>query len=151
MKKIILTLAGAAALAASCQTQEDTGLQAKVDEYATFEVKSALIDGLSDKDRQVLNLLREAGKVIDGMFWKQTFGDKEEMDVIDRQAMKDFAMINYGPWDRLEDNAPFVPGYGEKPLGANYYPADMTAEEWSRGELLPGRHDSRGVGSFRRS
>ena len=130
MKKIILTLAGAAALAASCQTQEDTGLQAKVDEYATFEVKSALIDGLSDKDRQVLNLLREAGKVIDGMFWKQTFGDKEEMDVIDRQAMKDFAMINYGPWDRLEDNAPFVPGYGEKPLGANYYPADMTAEEW---------------------
>ena len=130
MKKIILTLAGAAALAASCQTQVDTGLQAKVDEYATFEVKSALIDGLSDKDRQVLNLLREAGKVIDGMFWKQTFGDKEEMDVIDRQAMKDFAMINYGPWDRLEDNAPFVPGYGEKPLGANYYPADMTAEEW---------------------
>ena len=130
MNKIILTLAGAAALAASCQTQEDTALQAKVDEYATFEVKSALIDGLSDKDKQVLNLLREAGKVIDGMFWKQTFGDKEEMDVIDRQAMKDFAMINYGPWDRLEDNAPFVPGYGEKPLGANYYPADMTAEEW---------------------
>ena len=115
MKKIILTLAGAAALAASCQTQEDAVMQAKVDEYATFEVKSTLIDALSDKDRQVLNLLREAGKVIDGMFWKQTFGDKGEMDVIDRQAMKDFAMINYGPWDRLEDNAPFVPGYGEKP------------------------------------
>ena len=130
MKKIILTLAGAAALAASCQTQEDAYMQAKVDEYATFEVKSPLINELSDKDRQVLNLLREAGKVIDGLFWEQTFGDKHEMDVIDNQAMKDFAMINYGPWDRLEDNSSFVPGYGEKPLGANYYPADMTAEEW---------------------
>lgn len=123
-------LVAAAALAAACSQGNNVDMQARVDEYATVEVRSALIDGLSDKDRQVLNLLREAGKVIDGLFWEQTFGDKSEMDVIDDKAMKDFAMINYGPWDRLEDNAPFVPGYGEKPLGANYYPADMTAEEW---------------------
>ena len=117
-------------MAVSCHTRINDDLQARVDEYATVEVKSPLIDALSDKDRQVLNLLREAGKVMDGLFWKQTFGDKGEMDVIDDKAMKDFAMINYGPWDRLENNEPFVPGYGEKPLGANYYPADMTAEEW---------------------
>ena len=70
-------------MAVSCHTRINDDLQARVDEYATVEVKSPLIDALSDKDRQVLNLLREAGKVMDGLFWKQTFGDKGEMDVID--------------------------------------------------------------------
>ena len=114
----------------SCSHDSGMEMQDRVDEYAVVEVSSPLMDGLSAKDRQVLNLLREAGKVMDKLFWKQTFGDRHEIDVIDDQAMKDFAMINYGPWDRLEDNEPFVPGYGEKPLGANYYPADMTADEW---------------------
>jgi hypothetical protein len=36
---------------------------------------------------------------------------------------------NYGPWDRLDGNAPFVEGVGPKPAGANFYPADVTKEE----------------------
>ena len=111
MKNIIMAMGALTAIAASCTQNPARDLQARVDEYATVEVKSPLIESLSDKDKQVLNLLREAGKVMDGLFWKQTFGDKHEMEVIDDQAMKDFAMINYGPWDRLEDNSPFVPGY----------------------------------------
>ena len=114
----------------SCTGVEKTDLQSKVDEYAVVEVKSPLMDGLSDKDRQVLNLFREAGKVADEIFWKQTFGDKELMVSLQDEAARDYAMINYGPWDRLDANAPFVAGYGEKPLGANYYPADMTEKEW---------------------
>ncbi|WP_282073415.1 hypothetical protein, partial [Janibacter hoylei] len=43
-----------------------------------------------------------------------------------------FADINYGPWDRLNDNKPFIVGYGDKPLGANFYPADMTREEFEK-------------------
>ena len=43
---------------------------------------------------------------------------------------KDFAMINYGPWDRMDDNSPFIEGYGAKPAGACFYPEDMTAEEF---------------------
>lgn len=130
MKNTIMAMGAFAVLATSCAHNTEQDLQAKVDEYATVEVKSPLIESLSDKDKQVLNLLREAGKIMDDLFWMQTFGDRTEMEVIDKPAMKDFAMINYGPWDRLEDNTPFVPGYGAKPLGANYYPADMTAEEW---------------------
>lgn len=114
----------------SCTGVEKTDIQSKVDEYAVVEVKSPLMDGLSDKDRQVLNLFREAGKVADEIFWKQTFGDKELMVSLQDEAARDYAMINYGPWDRLDANAPFVAGYGEKPLGANYYPADMTEKEW---------------------
>jgi len=33
-----------------------------------------------------------------------------------------------GPWDRLESDAPFL-AVGDKPLGAGYYPADVTREE----------------------
>jgi hypothetical protein len=50
----------------------------------------------------------------------------------------DFARINYGPWDRLNDNRPFIEGVGEKPRGANFYPADMTREEFEQSEL-PGK------------
>ncbi len=130
MKKIITIIGAAAVLAAACSHTQENDMQAKVDEYAIFEVKSPLMDELSDKDKQVLNLFREAGKIMDDLFWKQTFGDKSLMDGIEDKATRDFAMINYGPWDRLEDNASFIPEYGAKPLGANYYPADMTAAEW---------------------
>ena len=40
-----------------------------------------------------------------------------------------FAVINYGPWDRLDGDAPFLEGVGSKPKGANFYPADVTREE----------------------
>lgn len=39
--------------------------------------------------------------------------------------------IMQGPWDRLDDNAPFINLDEPKPLGANYYPADMTVEEFN--------------------
>lgn len=120
-----------AAIATSCADRNTSDLQKKVDEYAVFDVKSPLMENLSDKDKEVLNLFRAAGKVIDDLFWKQTFGDRSVLDGITDPAAKDYIMINYGPWDRLADNAPFVSGYGEKPLGANYYPSDITAEEFA--------------------
>ena len=128
MKKAAMILMSAA-LFAGC-ADKGGQLQNKVDEYAVVEVSSPLMDKLSDKDKQVLNLFRQAGSIIDDLFWKQTFGDKSLMLSLPDQASKKYAMINYGPWDRLDDNRPFVEGYGAKPLGANYYPQDITAEEF---------------------
>ena len=119
-----------AAAVTGCQ-EPKADIQKKVDEYAVVKVSSPLMDNLSDKDRQVLNLFRQAGKVIDGLFWKQTFGDPDFASSLNDEAERMYAGINYGPWDRLDDNRPFIPGYGEKPLGANYYPADITAEEFA--------------------
>src|SRR5919199_1239807 len=45
-------------------------------------------------------------------------------------ARASFAEINYGPWDRLANDRPFVAGAGEKPPGANFYPRDMTKGEF---------------------
>lgn len=128
--KLLLGAAAIAGMASSCTGGPQDGLQAKVDEYAVVEVCSPLMDKLSDEDKAVLKLLRSAADVIDGLFWEQTFGDKTLMTTLQDPAARDYAMINYGPWDRLDDNNPFVDGYGAKPLGANYYPADITKEEF---------------------
>ena len=79
MKKLILTVL-AMSLLISCKDQKSP-IQEKVDEYAIFEVSSPLMDKLSDKDKQVLNLFRQAGNIIDGLFWEQTFGDKSLMEL----------------------------------------------------------------------
>jgi len=104
-------------------------MQEKVNEYAWVTLTTDL-SVLSEKERQMLPLLIEAAKIADELFWIQTFGDKSLLDDIEDPCMKDFAMINYGPWDRLNANAPFIPGYGEKPKGAQYYPENMTQEEF---------------------
>ena len=48
---------------------------------------------------------------------------------------KKFAEINYGPWDRLNGNKSFMEGFSDKPLGANFYPKDMTKEEFEKSEF----------------
>ena len=129
MKKLHIIAATAFAVAA-CVQNEPSALQEKVESYAVVEVKSPLYDALSENDKKIIDLFRQAGEIIDGLFWKQTFGDKAEMDALKDEYAKAYAMINYGPWDQLDDNKPFVEGYGEKPLGCQYYPQDMTKEEF---------------------
>lgn len=105
-------------------------MQKKVNEFAPVELRVDIIS-LSDKEKQMLPLLFEIAEIMDDLFWLQTYGDKEELlSKISDEATRDFVMINYGPWERLNDNKPFVEGYGEKPLGANFYPKDMTREEF---------------------
>ena len=69
---------------------------------------------------------------MDDLFWQQSYGDKSLIDTISNEWAKRFAQINYGPWDRLGNMAPFIEGYGEKPAGACFYPADMTKEEFEQ-------------------
>ena len=50
-------------------------------------------------------------------------------------ALRRAVEINYGPWDRLDNEAPFVPGIGPKPPGAAFYPHDMTKQEFEAAQL----------------
>ena len=130
MKKLYIIAATALAVAACVQNDSDA-LKAKVESYAVVEVSSPLYDALSDNDKKIVSLFREAAEIMDGLFWKQTFGDKSEIEALPEGYAKDYALINYGAWDHLDDNKPFIEGYGEKPLGCQYYPQDMTMEEWN--------------------
>jgi len=79
----------------------------------------------------MLGYLFEAAQLMDDIFWQEAYGDKEELlNSISDPAAKKFVKINYGPWERLNDNKPFIEGYGKKPAGANFYPSDMTKEEF---------------------
>lgn len=92
---------------------------------------TADIKHLSEKERQILPLLFEAAELMDQIFWQQALGNKEQfLSAIKDETTRKFAQINYGPWDRLNGNKSFIEGIGEKPLGSNFYPVDMTNEEF---------------------
>lgn len=103
--------------------------RAKLEDYVTVKL-TADLSGLSDSQREMLPLLVQAAQVMDGLFWQQAYGDRDALlEGIEDPDARRFAEINYGPWDRLDNNRPFLPGVGPKPPGANYYPSDITAEE----------------------
>ena len=79
----------------------------------------------------MIPLLIESARVMEDLFWQQAYGDKQALlaRITDADARR-LVEINYGPWDRLDGNRPFLPGVGPKPPGANFYPADMTKEQF---------------------
>jgi len=86
---------------------------------------------LSDNQRKMIGLLIDAGKITDDIFWQQVWGDKDELlDSIEDTKMRRFAMYNYGPWDRLAADQPFIESYGPRPPGARFYPEDMSKQEF---------------------
>lgn len=102
------------------------------DKYAVYTLTTD-INHLSDNEREMLQLLFEAADIMDGLFWNENYGDKDELmaRIGDNADIKKLATIAYGPWDGLDGNKPFVEGIGEKSAGAQFYPADMTDEEWN--------------------
>ena len=102
----------------------------RADIYTDFTLTTDLTH-LSDSQRQMISLLIDAAKIMDDLFWQQAYGDKQALlDSIKDPKAKAFVLKNYGPWDRLDGDKPFLKGVGEKPLGANLYPADITKEEF---------------------
>ncbi|MCW8090500.1 dipeptidyl-peptidase 3 family protein [Alteromonas sp. ASW11-130] len=85
---------------------------------------------LSENQKRMVSLLIDASIIMDDLFWKQAFyQDKNEfLSSIQDEDVRHFATINYGPWDRLNGDAPFLSGYKDKPAGAEFYPHDMKKE-----------------------
>jgi hypothetical protein len=87
-------------------------------------------------DRKILPLLIQAASIMDDLFWKQTYPQRDSLrNIIKDEKTRDFLMINYGPWDRLNDDKPFVMGIGARPVGATFYPVGMTKEELEKADV----------------
>jgi len=101
------------------------------------------LGSLTTKEREMVRLFIEAAEIMDGLFWQQAYpGDRARLLAgITDPATRRFVEINYGPWDRLAGNAPFVPGVGAKPEGAGFYPLDLTKEEFERANLPGSRSE----------
>lgn len=137
MKKIFIPFMAFAMLASvgcknkTAEEQSVSELQQKVDEYAEFTLTTDL-SVLSEKEKQLIPIFIQIGEIMDDLYWEQYFGteNRKALDTLSDPAMKAFAMIQYGAWDRLDSEKPFIPGFAERPLGANFYPADMTVAEF---------------------
>ncbi len=102
----------------------------RYDIYATVRL-TADLSHLTENQRKMIPLLIEASAIMDDLYWKQTYGDKSSLLAnVEDPAQRRFAVINYGPWDRLAADKPFIESAGEKPLGAQFYPEDMSKEEF---------------------
>jgi hypothetical protein len=109
--------------------------------YAEFTL-TADLDHLTDEQKQMIGLLIQAAEIMDDLFWRQSFGDGylDWLDTLEDDRTRHFAELNYGPWDALDDDKPFMDGFGPKPLGAQFYPEDMSREEFENA-FLPGKAD----------
>ncbi len=146
-----LRLVGAAAvslIAISCAPEPapDNGMQPlevvepRPDVYADFTL-TADLTALSDNQREMVRLLIDAAQIMDDLFWRQAYGEDYEtwLESIADADTRRFAELNYGPWDRLDGNKPFIQGVGAKPPGANFYPVDMSRDEFDQA-YLPGKN-----------
>lgn len=119
-------------LVAACQAgaPADAGPAPVLAEYAEVAL-TADLGSLSPSEQAMIPLLIEAADAMDEIFWRQAWGNRDSLlAAITDPQLQAYARINYGPWDRLADNAPFLGGVGPKPAGSGFYPADMTREEF---------------------
>jgi len=104
---------------------------------------TADISGLPANERRALAKLVQAARIMDSLFLRQAWAGNEALllaligdDSPLGRARLHYFLINKGPWSRLDKHSPFIPGVGEKPPQANFYPAGATREEveaWMKG------------------
>ena len=110
-------------------------VNARVKTYETVKLTTNL-NQLSAAERKMLPLLIQAAQIMDELFWLQAYPQRDSLlNAVKDDRAKEFIRINYGPWDRLNNNKPFIAGVGAKPIGATFYPADMTKEELEQSNL----------------
>ena len=130
MKKNIILSFAVLALAVSCTDRDEIHVDRLVENYALVTIPAPDLTGITDNGKEVLRLYRQAADEVDKIYWRQNFAEGETfLASLTDPAEKLYAGINYGPWDRI-DGKPFLPGYGDKPAGAGFYPSDMTEAEF---------------------
>ena len=109
---------------------------ARLSIYKPVELTTDL-SRFSDDQKAMLSLLIDASVIMDRLFWKQAFsGDKDTfLKSFSNEDVARFADINYGPWDRLNGDAAFLKNTDSKPAGAEFYPHDMTKEEFAAADF----------------
>jgi hypothetical protein len=111
---------------------QNDNIKQRVESYKKVTL-NANLSWLSEKEKKIIPLFIKAAEFADKIFWKQNFGDKKALlSKLSDEYEKEFVRMNYGPWDILNDEKPFIKGFGEKPPTANFYPADMTKADFEK-------------------
>jgi hypothetical protein len=135
------------------KVQSDS-LSAKIKRFAPTEI-TADAERLSLGDRKALDKIIEAARYMDAIFLRQVWSGnvalekKLEQDASPsgRERLHYFR-INMGPWDRLENEEPFVPGAPRiRPPECSFYPDGMSRDEfeaWIKSLSGPDREKATG-------
>ena len=111
-------------------SQTNDTITMKLNDYALFTLTTD-ISKLTANEKKMIPLLMEVAEIMDDIFWQEAYGDKDSFfSSLESEELKKLARINYGPWERLNDNKPFVAGVGT---------------ETSRCQFLSRRYDHRGI------
>ncbi|MEO6263640.1 MAG: Zn-dependent hydrolase [Luteimonas sp.] len=124
--------APAAAAPAAAQT---TYAEQHAGDYAVVPLKADL-SAFDTDGKRMIALLVQASEVMNDLYWQQSWPDKAALlakapDAATRALIE----LNFGPWDRLNEDTPLLPGIGPRPPGGVFYPADMTKEEFEQAGL----------------
>src|SRR5215216_4820621 len=85
-------------------------IEKKLAQYTTVRLTTDL-GKLSENERRMIPLLIDAARSMDAIFWRQAYGSRDSLlDSIEDPATRRYAEIHYGPWDRLDNNTPFIEG-----------------------------------------
>src|SRR6266571_7077550 len=101
-------------------------------------IMTANTSRLSANDRKALQKIIAAAKYYDALYLRQIWSGNEALlkklaadkSLVGRLRLHYF-MINKGPWSQLDDNEPFIEGVPRRPPQANFYPADITKDEFN--------------------
>src|SRR3989440_3772295 len=123
--------------AAQSSSAEAGSLSKKIRRFAPT-IMTAHTARLSPNDRKVLQKIIAAAKLYDSLYLRQIWSGNEtllkklqaEKTPLGRMRLHYF-MINKGPWSQLDDNEPFIEGIPPRPPYANFYPADITKDEFN--------------------
>jgi len=120
------------------KSQEPEEINMIKDQIAKFVPTELKYDSnaLDERQKMVVEKLYQASKIMDSIFLDQVYSKNYEIKAnLEKQNTEEAKLqlqlfdIMFGPFDRLEHNKPFI-GTETKPLGANFYPEDMTKEEF---------------------
>jgi hypothetical protein len=139
--KVLIFILISGAMIMSCAKKESVivdhlsidSIQTQIDKFAPVEI--AYDDSLlSDSNKKALKKLVEAAKYMDKIFLTQVYDKniaiQNDLKSSDYPVLLEYFTINFGPFDRLEDDQPFMNLNEQKPKGANYYPTDITKGEF---------------------
>src|SRR4029078_3105646 len=135
---ITMGLLGTTLTAQNSKPAGDAELARKIARFAPTTL-TADVSKLTPKDRQALDKIIAAAKLLDPLFLRQVWSGNEALEK-NLQADKTpvgsqrlhYFYINNGPWSRLDDKEPFIEGVPkDKPISANYYPEDMRKDEFN--------------------
>lgn len=144
MRRILLALLILMTLCTAQETATTTTSAPGLDELKAMVARFAPtplevnVSGLSAGDQKALVKLIQAARIVNHLFMDQLWsGNVALYQKLQRdksplgQARLHYFWINKSPWSEIDEHKAFLPGVPpRKPLGANFYPEDMTKEEF---------------------